>query len=252
MKLEELQKQFAAQIYNTKSTEIESQINPSAIATDIRMEVYRNNVFGNFSSVLGMVYPVIQKLVGDDFFDNLCIQYRNKHPSPSGNLDDYGQQFAKMIGTLKDQHKLAYLKDVANLEWKFHRAYFSRNVADFPIAKFQKLKEEELSEVKFKLHPSCTLIASKFPIMSIWKSVDSQNKLDLNKLPKEFVLVERSRFDTHIQNLGEHEFLFLKHIKKGLNLYQIYEEISPKFDDFDIGSLMNKFISNGVIANYGI
>ncbi|MFT6106906.1 MAG: hypothetical protein ACJATL_001147, partial [Rickettsiales bacterium] len=33
MKLEELQKQFAAQIYNTKSTEIESQINPSAIAT---------------------------------------------------------------------------------------------------------------------------------------------------------------------------------------------------------------------------
>jgi hypothetical protein len=252
MRLKELQKQFATQIYDPQNTEIERQINSSAIAKDIRVEIYRNNVFGNFSSVLGMVYPVIQKLVGDDFFEDLCVKYRNKYPSPSGNLDDYGQQFPKMIGTLKNQHKLAYLKDIANLEWKFHRAYFSRNVADFPIQKFQKLKEEELSEIKFKLHPSCVLIASQFPIFSIWESVESQRKLDLNQLLKESVLVERSRFDTNIQNLTEHEFLFLKNIKKGLNLYQIYEEISPNFADFDIGSLMNKFISNGVIASYGI
>jgi hypothetical protein len=252
MKLRELQKQFAAQIYDTENTNIVSQINSSQIPTDVRLNVYRNNVFGNFSSVLGMIYPILQKLVGEDYFDSLCVKYRQKHPSPSGNLDDYGQRLPKLIEDLRDEHKLAYLKDIANLEWKFHRAYTSRNVADFKIEEFQKLKEEELSEITFKLHPSCVLIASRFPIFSIWESVDSNKKLNLDQLPKEFILIERARFDVEIQNLTEEEFLFLKHAKKGQNLYKIYEEISPEFADLDIGSAMNKFISNGVIASYGI
>jgi hypothetical protein len=252
MKLKEIQKQFATQIVDPQNMNILSQINSSHIPVGARLEVYRNNVFGNFRSVLEMVYPTVLELVGDDVFENLCVKYRQKYPSPSGNLDDYGQFFPKLINDLKNEHKLAYLKDIANLEWKFHRAYFVRNVTDFQIEKFQKLKEEELCEVKFKLHPSCVLISSKYPIFSIWESVDSKQKLNLKNLPKEFVLIERAGFDSSIQNLCETEFLFLKHIKKGQNFYQIYEEISAKFPDFDIGSVMNKFISNGVIASYGI
>ena len=75
--------------------------------------------------------------------------------------------------------------------------------------------------------------------------------IDLHfKLKKEYILIERSGQQTNIHNLSKPELLFLKYIKNNQNLYEIYQNISQEFPDFDIGSLMNKFISNGTIVNY--
>ena len=36
------------------------------------------------------------------------------------------------------------------------------------------------------------------------------------------------------------------------NIYQIYEKLSEKHGEFDVGSLVNKFISSKIIANFKI
>ena len=254
MKLEELQRQFANQIYNPKQDKIFNEIIPSKVAIADRLEIYRNNVFGNFDSVLEIIYPITKKIVGENYFDNLCKKYHKQHPSKSGNLDDYGKYFYKLINDLKSEHKLPYLKDVAKIEWQCHFAYFTKDVAGFEVEKFQNLKEKELFKVRFKLHPSSYLLASKHPIYSVWKfsESDKKQKLNLGKLKNEWVLIERANWKTNVLELSEPEFLFLKHIKKGQNLYQIYQDLNKKYPNFDIGSLINKYISNGVISGYGL
>lgn len=241
MKLKELQKQFAIHLYKPKQEKIFSEIRLDKVLPKNRLQIYRNNVFGNFDSVLEMIYPTVKDLLGKEQFQELCSQYHQKHHSKSGNLDEYGKYFAKFI----KKHKMPYLSDIAGLEWLYHLAYFSKDIEKFAIEKFQKLKEKDLFKVKFKLHPSAYLFTSKYPIYSIWK-----NKKANLKTKKEFILIERAILKTGIHNLLEPEFLFLKHIKNGKNLYQIYQNLEKKFVGFDIGSLINKFISNGTIASY--
>ncbi|MES2677589.1 MAG: DNA-binding domain-containing protein [Pseudomonadota bacterium] len=245
MKLKELQKQFANQIYNPQQNKILGEIKNYKVAVKDRVQIYRNNVFGNFDSVLEMLYPATKKMVGDKYFGYLCTKFHRQYFSQSGNLDEYGKYFYKLINDLKSEHQLFYLKDLARLEWQYHFAYFAQDVADFALEKFQKLKEKDLFKVKFKLHPSCYLLACNYSIYNIWKSSDAKIHLKKN-----WILVERAKWQTNISELSQAEFLFLKQIKKGENLYQIYQNLNKKYPNFDIGSLMNKYISNGVIASY--
>jgi hypothetical protein len=252
MRLEELQKQFANQIYNPKNNKIFSEIKTSKIAIADRLEVYRNNVFGGFDSVLEIMYPATKQLVGADYFQNLCSKYHQQYPSTSGNLDEYGKYFSKLIGDLKNQHNLAYLRDLAALEWRYHLAYFIKDVEAFDLEKFQKLKQKDLFKVKFKLHPSCHLISSRYPIYSIWEFSNKKNnkKLNLENLNHQFILIERANWQVNIHNLSEPEFLFLKQLKNQKNIYQVYQDLGQKHQNIDIGSLINKYISNGVLSRF--
>ncbi|MFT6332124.1 MAG: hypothetical protein ACJAW3_000451 [Lentimonas sp.] len=238
MNLKKLQSDFADQILNSNNCQE-------------RIKIYRNNVLVNLLNVLSAVYPIVKNLVGDGYFSILVGKYCQEFPSKSGNLDEYGQHFSKLIGQIKNQHKIYYLKDIARLEWFFHQSYFTKDVTGFDLESFQKLKEEELFKVKFDLHPSCYLIESQYPIFDIWNVVkESGQKLDLSKREGQFVLVERVGLEVKIENLAECEFLFLNRVQKKQNLYQIYEEVGSKFPDFDIGKVMNRFISSGLVSDF--
>jgi hypothetical protein len=252
MKLKELQEQFANHIENPKQTKIFGEILKQNITAVDSLQIYRNNVFGGFDAVLEMIYPTIKNLVGKNCFANFCTKYRQKYISESGNLNDYGKHFAKLVSDLKTEHQLAYLKDLAKLEWQFHRAYFSKETADFEIKKFKKLKEKDLFKVKFKLHPSCCLLASKYQIYNIWNffKTNSKKKVDLKKLENQWVLISRPKYKTNLEELSKLEFLFLKQVKSKKNLYQIYQILIKLQPNFDIGSLINKYISTGIISAY--
>lgn len=212
MKLKELQTQFANHIYNSENTKIFSEITKHKASTADRMQVYRNNIFGNFESVLEIIYPTTKQIVGEDYFYNLCKLYREKYYSRSGNLDEYGKYFSTLIRSLKTEHNLAYLKDIANLEWKYHWAYFGKDAPVFDLEKFQKLKQKDLFKLKFKLNPSCQFIASRYPIYSIWNFTSVTNKkvinekLNLQELNREYVLVERANWQVNIHNLQNQIF----------------------------------------------
>ena len=252
MKLKELQKQFAKHIYNPTNNKIVNEITIYKSSVNDRLQIYRNNVFGNFNSVLEITYPTTKQLIGEDYFYNLCVKYRQQYNSESGNLDEYGKYFSKLVGDLKKEHQLPYLKDLSTLEWHYHRSYFAKDAPIFDLKEFQKLSQKDLFKIKFKLHPSCYLISSQHPIYNIWKF--SQNitnkKLNLNNLTKQCILIERSHWKVNIHNLCEPEFLFLKQLKNQQNIYQIYQTLSKKYQDFDIGSLINKYISIGVLSSF--
>jgi hypothetical protein len=61
--------------------------------------VYRNNYRGNLHDALAGAYPVIEQLVGKEFFRRLTRAYIEQNPSRSGNLHRYGEQMAAFIET---------------------------------------------------------------------------------------------------------------------------------------------------------
>ena len=86
----------------------------------IAIEVYRNNYRGNLHDTLAGAYPVIEQLVGKDFFRLLTRRFIGQHLSHSGNLHHYGAEMAGFVAAFEPAQELAYLPDVAALEAVSH------------------------------------------------------------------------------------------------------------------------------------
>ena len=251
MKLEELQRNFANQIYNKNNQEIFAHLGGEESLKSERLSIYRNNIFGSYHSVLESTFPVVKKLVGDDFFLILGRYYNSENFSQSGNLEVYGKNFPQFIAQNFDKHKLPYLADLAKLEWLYHLSYFAANPPGIDIKSLQNLEEEDFFQIIFTLHPSCHLIESSFSIFDIWQ--ENQKEVSLQKInfnKKQLVLIERAAGPRQIYNLSAAEFEFLQMSFEGKNIYEIFEKLSAQNSNFDIGSLINKFINNLILNNF--
>ncbi|MDA0902407.1 MAG: DNA-binding domain-containing protein [Proteobacteria bacterium] len=247
----EMQRNLADYIYDKSKAQIIEQINTDNISKERRLKVYHNNVIGSFDDVLADVYTTVKRLVGDDYFNGLAARYHQTYRSKSGNMNEYGVNFAQFIQSLTPEHKLLYLTDIAKLEWLFHDIYFAADTSKtMDLEALQALKEDQYFNISFEIHPSCAFLESQYPIHSIYNSVNSEQKINIDEHDKEIVLLERCLFDVNIHKLSELEYLFLQEIKQGKTIYNIYEALIEKDPQFDIGSLINKYISIGVLSNF--
>lgn len=81
-----------------------------------RLPIYSHSWRGSLRKALRLTYPVIEKLVGADFFEYATDCYIDEHPSRCQNLDEYGREFADFLRQFAPAQSLPYLGDVAMLE----------------------------------------------------------------------------------------------------------------------------------------
>jgi len=235
-----LQRDFSSHLFDKKNTIVIKNISSAKDEALARLNVYRNNVYSNFESVLSSTFPIIKKILGEKKFEQLIEKYCLKFPSQSGNLDEFGLKFPNLF--LQD--KALYLKDLARLEILFHQSVFTQKIENkFDIKKFQKLSPEKFYDLAFTIHPHCKLFSSKFAIFSIWQ----KGREVKNFRKPEFMLV----FEERVLKLSEEEFLFLLLLQKKKKLYEIYKKLYQKTkSEVDIGKFIQHFILNGIIINY--
>ena len=88
--LRELQASFAGALRDPART--------CAVLPPANLAVYRNNASFTFRETLSRTFPVVHRRVGDDYFRQLAVAYRERHPSRSGDLHDFGREFAEFLG----------------------------------------------------------------------------------------------------------------------------------------------------------
>ncbi len=78
-----------------------------AVGARERLGIYANTVRVNHRSALRATYPVVERLVGEDFFSYAAETFAKTYPSRSGNLDDYGVEFADFLESFSPRRLLA-------------------------------------------------------------------------------------------------------------------------------------------------
>ena len=134
------------------------------------LEVYRRNVRANLAGSLVAAYPVVRRLVGEAFFDEAALRYVRANTSRSGDLHEYGGAFASFLEVYEPARGLAYLADVARLEWACHESHYAADAEPFDLAGLARVTPGSLGEVRFHLHPAARLMRSAHPIAAIWEA----------------------------------------------------------------------------------
>src|SRR5262249_41165706 len=107
LSLRDLQKEFVRVLFEeTPGSEVpwvrcadeESQLRgPRRAEAAARLAIYRNNLHEGFIKTLALEFPVIERLVGTDYFRQLAKQFLSAHPSRAGDLHPIGEPFPEYL-----------------------------------------------------------------------------------------------------------------------------------------------------------
>lgn len=141
-----------------------------------RFNVYRNNYLITLRNALRSTFPVVERLVGEEFFGALAHAFAERHPPRSPIMARYGDVFPGFLETFAALAEFPYLADVARIEYARVQAYHAADAANFAID--SEAAATAALEHPVRLHPSVSIIASAYPAHSIWQAqVDKDDQV---------------------------------------------------------------------------
>jgi len=187
----------------------------------LRFAVYRNNVLVSLVDALATTFPVVQALVGEEFFRAMAALFVRTHSPQSRILAWYGADLADFIEHFEPAGSLPYLADVARLEMARVRAYHAADVAAVPSEALQAAlaQPERLASLRLGLHPSLQVLASRYAVFSLWAA--HQGPLDLASVDPcqaETVLVYRNGMQVETTTASPASGHFIRAVLQGESL----------------------------------
>ncbi len=164
--LRDIQAAFIHDIYTGERTSLAYL--DTSVASPARLDIYQNNTVLGLTDMLANAFPVLEKIVGKEFFKTIARYYIKKHPQPSGNRHTFGSALAGFLEAFKPAVSLPYLRDVAALEWAYFQAALSEDASPLD---FETLTAGMSADPAFVLavHPSVHIVPQTFNALDIWQ-----------------------------------------------------------------------------------
>ncbi len=230
--LSDIQDDFAQALLST-TTPVPSCLKGSAIRrADRRFAVYRNNVVASLIDAVAARFPVVKRLVGDEFFSALAHTYVLREPPFSPLLIHYGETLPAFIEEFDAARPLPYLSDVARLELARGRAYHAADAEPLSRAAFADLPKGRIGEYRVALHPSAAIVTSAYPMLSIWEINQAGAGRPVEHWGAESALVARPYFEVETRRLPAGTDMFLLGLQSGSTIAEAVEAASAASADF--------------------
>lgn len=143
----------------------------AGLAPRQRLNIYRHTMLGTLVNALRLSFPAVHALVGANFFDGAAQVFVRQQPARSADLNAYGADFADFLQRFEPAATLAYLPDVARLEWAINRALHAPDAQPLDPSALAAVAPTDHDRVCFVAHPSISLLRSRFPVDAIWRAV---------------------------------------------------------------------------------
>lgn len=217
----------------------------------LRFAVYRNNVLVSLVDALADSFPVTQQLVGGDFFRAMARVFVQTHPPDQRVLTWIGRDFPAFIDHFEPAATLAYLGDVARLEWlricACHAA--DRNSLD-PQALARPLADpDSLLRLELHLHPSVQVLSSAYAVHSLW--VAHHGVLDIGSVHPgnaESVLICRAGLQVELFPISAAQAHCIRRLQELVPLALAADEACTVDPAFDLGATLALLVRQQLIV----
>ena len=237
------QQEFAAALLNPQRRVPHGLRVSAGVDVQRRFAVHRNNAMVALVDALASAFPVTQALVGEDFFRAMACERVRTDPPRSPIIAGYGEGFARFIDGFAPAVGVAYLADMARLEYLRVCAFHAADAKPVAMADYQSLSAdpERLAATRLVLHPASGWLRSSHALWSIWNAhqvTDDLRDADLGAIAidmPEAVLVTRQQWDVQVMLIPEDLAAAFDALREGCALG---EAIAPAgtVDDMQLAS----------------
>jgi Putative DNA-binding domain len=244
----ETQKAFAGAVLDAEAATPAGLTRKADGAPSRRFGVYRNNVYAGLIDVLAGRFPVVARLVGEEFFRAMARDYVESEPPSSAGLLHYGASFAEFIAGFPQAATVPYLADVATLEWLRHSAYHAADAVPLPLQALASAADRA-ADARLALHPSLGVVRSSYPIVSIYElNVESGDVPQARLAGSEDALVTRSGLKVEIRRLAEGGAPFILALKEGRTIGEAAILALRESPAFDLKANLAGLMASGAIV----
>lgn len=252
LSLRELQQSVRRSLVEQDDARAAHHVVDDELAPAQRLAIYRNTFDSNLANALRLSYPAVHRLVGADFFEGAAKLFAHQHPPRSAWLDEYGAEFPDFLREFSPAASLAYLPDVARLEWAVTRALHAPDVNSLEAHGLAELDPADHERVCFVAHPSLSLLRADYPADTIWRAVLAQDDEALGAIDLAagtcWLLVERSATGVEVTRLDECRWRFADVLIAGVPLGTALEIAA----DTEASSLLAEHIVSGRFVAFNL
>ena len=243
-----LQRSFAEAILSDDAPIPASVRAASGRASVSRFGVYRNNVLAGLIGAMAARYPVVRNLLWPDSFDGAARLYVLSEPPRSPVLLHYGDRFPQFLRAIGEGAATDYVADIAELEDARVRAYHAADDVPLPRERFAQLLPEALPRLRMTLHPSVTLLRSRFPIVSAWEAAMRGDDGSEVAWRPEAALIARPFNEVCVWALPAGAYDFLTAIRDGRSIGEAVGHASTQEPDFDLAATFSVMVSAAIVT----
>lgn len=219
---------------------------------DSRLAIYRHHVATSLSELLESVYPVVCRLVDRRFFGYAADAFISACPPAGPCLFEYGAGFPDFLVRLEPCRTLAWLPDVARLEWAMHRAWFADDATPLDPRLLAAIPADERAEARVRLDPSVTLLTSPFAVDDIWRA-------NQPGAPEILVSADAGPVHLEIRRHGDEVFVrrlhapawaFRSALRAGSTLAEAGERALALDESFDLAATFQALFGDDVLVAF--
>lgn len=251
LSLRDLQTRFADSLFGEAAERVTPWIRPQGIDPLARLGIYRNNLQQGFLKTLALEFPVIERLVGTEYFRQLASAFLTRHPSGCGDLHHIGAPFPAFLGERFAGTRYRYFAEVAALEWAWQECLVAEDCASLEPRALRAVPPGAYATLRFRLHPAARLLRSDFPIVRIWQvnqaGYAGENLVDLDA-GGDLVLVCRTAQGGDIRRLSPGDFQLLTRLAGNQSLAEALEASLACEPQFDLAAALRRCFELGVLT----
>ncbi len=214
-----------------------------------RFGIYRNNVASALTNSLRVSYPVVEQLVGPEFFGAMARDFIKGHKPNSAMLISYGAEFPEFISNFEHAASLPYLAYVAQLESAWWVAYHAADSIPLGREILAALAPDAWAETHLRFLQNTSLLKFEYAAVSIWRAhQDGGSAASLQVTSAEQALVCRDGHQVMVHGLTKDMYHFLNVIADGGTLLDAFEFASDFNAEFDVIAAVQQLFQFNMIG----
>jgi hypothetical protein len=211
-----------------------------------RYGVYRNNVTVSLIRAMEANFPVVRRLLGEQYFAGLAREFVQKHPPRSPLIFHYGSDFSTYLDEQEDLQSFPYLGDIARLEQQMRVSYHAADAPHLLATHLQQFAGDMLMDAVFVPHPAMAIIASNFAIHSIYDANQADQRGDVENLSEaQAVLVTRPAFDVELHRLSRAQVILIQSLGNKQTFGLSADAALAAEDNFDLSGAISLLLTSG-------
>jgi hypothetical protein len=125
------------------AADADRMLTPGARLTSVeRLQIYRDGYRGRLVECLADDYPAVRHLLGESTFESLALDYVDRHPSRSPNLNAFGRSMPAFLAA-RAANAGPFAPELAQLEWAIVDAIHAAASPPLTLDRFEPMTPEQ-------------------------------------------------------------------------------------------------------------
>jgi pyruvate/2-oxoglutarate dehydrogenase complex dihydrolipoamide acyltransferase (E2) component len=216
-----------------------------------RLAIHRNNLFASLTEALAAAFPAVRRLVHPRFFAYAAHEFIRARPPRRAVLAEFGADFADFLAGFPPCRALAWLPDVARLEWLMHHAATAADRAPIAADALAGIAAAEAPRLVLALQPALGLLESPFPVDRIWRAnrAESPSGATVDLAAGGVRLqVDRRGGEVMLTSLDAASFAFRSAVLSGAPLATAAAAALAREAGFDLAAALGALFAEGAVV----